>query len=98
MTTIREPKPIRVKNIFICSRVVFCASSRMMKLSSSVPPAHVGQRATSIEPRSWSFWKFSAPQEVEEGVVERPQVGVDLILQVAGQEAQLFARFDGWAG
>ena len=33
-----EPKPMRVKNIFICSREVFCASSRMMKLSSSVRP------------------------------------------------------------
>ena len=37
MTTL-EPKPIRVKNIFICSRLVFWASSRMMKLSSSVRP------------------------------------------------------------
>jgi hypothetical protein len=25
------PKPMRVRNIFICSGVVFCASSRMMK-------------------------------------------------------------------
>jgi hypothetical protein len=25
------PKPMRVKNIFICSGVVFCASSKMMK-------------------------------------------------------------------
>ena len=33
-----EPKPRRVRNIFICSGVVFCASSRMMKLSSSVRP------------------------------------------------------------
>ena len=36
--TIFEPKPRRVRNIFICSRVVFWASSRMMKLSSSVRP------------------------------------------------------------
>ena len=28
----------RLKNIFICSREVFCASSRIMKLSSSVRP------------------------------------------------------------
>ena len=33
-----EPKPIRVRNIFICSREVFCASSRMIKLSSRVRP------------------------------------------------------------
>ena len=36
--TILEPKPRRVRNIFICSREVFCASSRMMKESSSVRP------------------------------------------------------------
>ena len=36
--TILEPKPRRVRNIFICSRVVFWASSRMMKLSSRVRP------------------------------------------------------------
>ena len=32
------PKPMRVRNIFICSGVVFCASSRMMKLWLSVRP------------------------------------------------------------
>lgn len=37
MTTL-EPKPMRVRNIFICSRLVFWASSRMIKLSSSVRP------------------------------------------------------------
>ena len=42
-TTIFEPAPIRVRNIFICDTVVFCASSRMMKASFSVRPAHVGQ-------------------------------------------------------
>ena len=31
VTTIFELKPSRVRNIFICSGVVFCASSRMMK-------------------------------------------------------------------
>ena len=38
VTTILEPKPSRVRNIFICSGVVFCASSRMMKESLSVRP------------------------------------------------------------
>ena len=36
--TILEPKPRRVRNIFICSREVFWASSRMMKESSRVRP------------------------------------------------------------
>ena len=38
VTTIFEPKPSRVRNIFICSGVVFCASSRMMNASLSVRP------------------------------------------------------------
>ena len=36
--TIVEPKPRRVRNIFICSGEVFCASSRMMNASLSVRP------------------------------------------------------------
>ena len=36
VTTTFEPKPSRVRNICICSGEVFCASSRMMKLSLSV--------------------------------------------------------------
>jgi len=36
--TILELKPSRVRNIFICSVVLFCASSRMMKASLSVRP------------------------------------------------------------
>ena len=36
--TIFELKPSRVRNIFICSEVVFCASSRTTKASFSVRP------------------------------------------------------------
>lgn len=36
--TIRLPSPRRVRNIFICSPVVFCASSRMIKALSRVRP------------------------------------------------------------
>ena len=43
-TTIFEPAPIRVRNIFICETVVFCASSRMMNASFERAAAHVGQR------------------------------------------------------
>ena len=38
VTTILEPKPSRVRNIFICSGEVFCASSRMMNESLSERP------------------------------------------------------------
>ncbi len=52
VTTTLEPKPSRVRNICICSGVVFWASSRMMKLSLSVRPRMNASGATSIVPRS----------------------------------------------
>ncbi len=54
VTTIFEPKPSRVRNIFICSGVVFCASSRMMNESLSVRPRMNASGATSMVPRSIS--------------------------------------------
>ena len=59
VTTIREPKPSRVRNIFICSGVVFCASSRMMNESLSVRPRMNASGATSIVPRSMYAFSFS---------------------------------------
>ena len=56
VTTHLEPKPMRVKNIFICSGVVFCASSRMMKELLSVRPRMNASGATSMVPRSNSRW------------------------------------------
>ena len=50
--TMRELKPRRVRNIFICSDVEFCASSRMMNASFSVRPRMYAKGATSIAPRS----------------------------------------------
>ena len=47
-----EPSPIRVRNIFICSDVVFCASSRIMKASFKVRPLMNASGAISITPIS----------------------------------------------
>ena len=47
-----ELKPSLVRNIFICSGVVFCASSRMMKLSLSVRPRMKASGAISMTPLS----------------------------------------------
>jgi len=55
VTTIVEPKPRRVRNIFICSRVVFCASSRMMNASLRVLPRMYASGATSMVPASMSL-------------------------------------------
>ena len=60
VTTIFEPKPSRVKNIFICSGVEFCASSKMMKLSFKVRPRMKASGAISMVPFSMSWLARSA--------------------------------------
>src|SRR5215204_1190324 len=52
VTTIFEPNPSRVRNIFICSGVVFCASSRITNESLIVRPRMKASGATSITPLS----------------------------------------------
>jgi hypothetical protein len=59
VTTAFESKPRRVRNIFICSGVVFCASSRMTNESFSVRPRMNASGATSITPRSIQRWARS---------------------------------------
>jgi hypothetical protein len=54
VTTALLWKPSRVRNIFICSTVVFCASSRMTKASLSVRPRMKASGATSMVPCSTS--------------------------------------------
>ena len=61
VTTAREPNPMRVKNIFICSRVVFWASSRMMNASFRVRPRMKANGTTSMTPRSDSRVNRSGP-------------------------------------
>ena len=52
VTTALDPKPMRVRNIFICSLVVFCASSRMTNESFSERPRMKASGATSMTLRS----------------------------------------------
>ena len=92
VTTALEPNPMRVRNIFICSGVVFWASSRMMKLLFSVRPRMKARGATSTRPRSSSRVVPSGSSMSDEGVVQRAEVGVDLGHEVAGQEAQPLPR------
>ena len=55
VTTILEPKPSRVRNIFICSGEVFCASSRTMNESLSDRPRMKASGATSMVPAASSL-------------------------------------------
>ena len=92
--TIREPLPIRVRNIFIWATVVFWASSRMMKASLRVRPAHVGQRDDLNQVLLAIADDLLVVHHFVQGVHQRPQVGIDFGLQVARQEAEAFARLD----
>ena len=85
VTTILEPNPSRVRNIFICSGEVFCASSRMMNASLRVRPAHVGQRGDLDGAGRQQLGDRLGVDHVVQRVVERPQVGVDLLAEGAGR-------------
>src|ERR1700730_16941216 len=61
VTTALEPKPMRVRNIFICSLVVFCASSKITNESFSDRPRMKANGATSITFRSISLATRSNP-------------------------------------
>ena len=97
VTTIFEPKPSRVRNIFICSGDVFCASSRITNESLSVRPRMNASGATSITPALEVRGDALGVDHVVQRVEQRAQVRVDLRHQVAGQEAEPLAGLDGRA-
>ena len=74
VTTAFEPNPMRVRNIFICSEVVFCASSRMMNASFNVRPRMKAIGATSMTAALEQLRGLLVAQDVVERVVERAQV------------------------
>ena len=59
--------------------------------------AHKGKRGDLYDVRVEVFLEFAGRYHLFECVVERLQVRVDLLFHVAGQETELFARFDGGA-
>ena len=98
VTTMRAPSPRRVSTIFICRREAFWASSTMTKAWLSVRPRMKAMGATSISPFSRRRRSCSAPRmSVSASQIGR-HVGIDLLVQVAGQEAQPLAGLDGRAG
>ena len=85
--------PSRVRNIFICIEVVFCASSRMMTALVSVRPRMKASGAISISP-ACSALDDARIHQIVQRVVDRPQIGIDLLPQIAGQEAEPLAGLD----
>ena len=59
--------------------------------------AHVGQRRDLHGAVLQEFLELRGRDHVVQRVVQRLQVGIELLLHVAGQESQLLARLDGRA-
>ena len=94
VTIMREFSPRRVRNIFICIDVVFCASSRMTTALASVRPRMKASGATSMTPDGEAALDLVGRHHVVERVVERAEIGIDLLAHVAGQEAEPLAGLD----
>ena len=94
VTIMRLFSPSRVRNIFICIEVVFCASSRITTAFDSVRPRMKASGAISISPACSARSTMRAVHQVVERVVDRPQIGIDLLAHVAGQEAEPLAGLD----
>ena len=94
VTIMRLFSPSRVRNIFICIEVVFCASSRMTTALASVRPRMKASGAISISAACSARSTMRGVHHVVERVVERPQIGIDLLAHVAGQEAEPLAGLD----
>ena len=96
-TTMRLPSPSLVRNIFICCGVVFWASSRMTKALRERAAAHERQRRDFDGSVGHAARDELGRRDVVERVIERAEIGIDLLLHVAGKEAEPFARLDGRA-
>ena len=61
-------------------------------------PAHVGQRGDFYDSGFHHFGDGFCLYHVAQCIVQGAQVGVDLLIQCAGEESQLLPRFDRRAG
>ena len=61
-------------------------------------PAHIGKRRNLNGALFHVLLKIFRAEHIKQAVVQRAEIGIDFALQVAGQEAQLFAGFDSRAG
>ena len=89
-----ELNPIRVRNIFICSTVVFWASSRMMKESLRVLPRMKARGAISMTPAFDELCRLFRLHHIKERVVEWSEVGVYLFKEVSGEKSELLSGLD----
>ena len=92
--TIFEPRPMRVRNIFIWAigRVLGFVENDERLVERAA--AHVGQRHDLDHVLLHVPLHLVVVHHLVQRVEQRPQVRIDLGVQVAGQKAEAFARFD----
>ena len=94
MTTICVPSPRRVRNIFICiGRAVLRLVENDDRMRQRAA-AHEGQRRDLDHAGFESALDLLRRQHVVERIVERPEIGVDLLAHVTRQEAKPLAGLD----
>ena len=93
--TILALKPSLVRNIFICSEV------RVLRLIEDDEgivqraAAHVGERSDLDGAFLGQRRDLLRLQHVVEGIVQRPQIGMHLLDEIAREEAETLTRLDG---
>ena len=83
-----DSKPRRVRNIFICSRGRVLGLVEDDERVVQRPAAHEGDGRDLDQPAGHQLVGLLEVHHVVERVVERAQVGRDLLLHAAGQEAR----------
>ena len=93
VTIMREPSPRRVKNIFICIDVAFCASSSSTQALLKVRP-RMNARGSHLDHAGLhAAFEHAGIHEISERIIDRPQIRIDLVAHIARQEAKPLARF-----
>src|ERR1700676_865333 len=59
-------------------------------------PSHVGERRDLDGVALEELRRLVEPHQIVQGVVQRPQIGIDFLREVAWKKAEPLAGFDGW--
>ena len=94
VTIMRDPSPRRVRNIFIC---IVVGILRFVQQDAGVgqrAPAHEGERRDLDHAGLHAALDHARVHEILQRVVDRAQIGIDLLAHVAGQKAEPLAGLD----
>src|SRR5262249_40841730 len=78
-------------HLFGCSVLSFIENDERVRKGAA---AHERKRSNFYDPFFKQPHNLFVIDKIEEGIVERPQIGIDLVLEVAWQESEFFSGFD----